>query len=133
MPRLKHRRAALFATLVVVALGAALAAACAGLFETALRLDAPPQRLAHADAVIAPAEHARLAGSTQPVALTERGHLPSGALDAVRALPGVSRARLVPDLEANRHQRDGQRPLAPPPQRAQATTPSAMSSTATAV
>jgi len=61
MPRLSHRRAALFATLVAVALGAALASACAGLFETALRLDAPPHRLAASDAVVAPAEHATLA------------------------------------------------------------------------
>jgi putative ABC transport system permease protein len=102
MPRLRHRRAALFATLIAVALGAALAAACAGLFETALRLDAPPQRLAGADAVIAPVEHATLAAaegkSAQEVALTERGHLPAGTLAAVRAVPGVTRAALVADL-----------------------------------
>ena len=104
MPRLRHRRAALFATLVAVALGAALASACGGLFETALRLDAPPQRLAAYDAVVAPAEHATLAAGdgrpAQQVTLSERGHLPAGTLEAVRATPGVTDAHLVPDLGA---------------------------------
>ena len=102
MPRLRHRRAALFATLMAVALGALLASACAGLFETALRLDAPPVRLADADAVVAPPEHATLAAGdgrpAQEVALVERGHLPAGTLEAVRAVAGVTRAELVPDL-----------------------------------
>ena len=93
MPRLRHRRAALFATLVAVALGAALASACGGLFETALRLDAPPSpRLAAYDAVIAPAEHAALAAGdgkpAQQVTLVERGHLPAGTLERVQ-VPGV--------------------------------------------
>ncbi len=97
MPRLRHRRAALFATLVAVALGAALASACGGLFETALRLDAPPSpRLAAYDAVVAPAEHATLAAGdgkpAQQVTLSERGKLPAGTLDAVRSAPGVERA-----------------------------------------
>ena len=104
MPRLSHRRAALFATLVAVALGAALASACAGLFETALRLDAPPHRLAASDAVVAPAEHATLAAGdgrpAQQATLSERGHLPAGTLEAVRATPGVTDAHLVPDLGA---------------------------------
>lgn len=56
MLRLRHRRAPLFATVAAVALGAALVAACAGLFDTALRLDAPPKRLAGADVVVAGAE-----------------------------------------------------------------------------
>ena len=104
MPRLRHRRAALFATLVAVALGAALASACGGLFETALRLDAPAQRLADADAVIAPAEHATLAAGdgkpAQSVTLVERGALPAGTLAAVRRVPGVTSARLSRDLGA---------------------------------
>ena len=87
--RLRQRRAPLLATLAAVALGAALVAACGGLFETALRLDAPPQRFAGADVVVAPApstpqvnEHA--------VALTERPRLPRGLAGELRALPGVS-------------------------------------------
>src|SRR4051794_41337329 len=92
MPRLRHRRAALFATLMAVALGALLASACAGLFETALRLDAPPVRLAGADAVVAPPEHATLAAGAgrpaQEVALVERGHLPAGAPGAGPAPAG---------------------------------------------
>ncbi|WP_028063466.1 FtsX-like permease family protein [Solirubrobacter soli] len=105
MPRLRHRRAALFATLVAVALGAALASACGGLFETALRLDAPPSpRLAAYDAIVAPAEHATLAAGdgkpAQQVTLTERGTLPAGTLDAVRATPGVTRADELRDLGA---------------------------------
>jgi putative ABC transport system permease protein len=104
MRRLKQRRAPLIATLLAVALGAALASACGGLFETALRLDAPPQRLAAADVVVAPTEHAQLAAAegkpAQPVALSERGVLPAGVLATVRAVPGVTRARLVADLDA---------------------------------
>ena len=92
MRRLKQRRAPLLATLFAVALGAALASACGGLFETALRLDAPPQRLAAADLVVAPTEHAQLAAAdgkpAQPVALSERGRLPAGVLEAVRAVAG---------------------------------------------
>ena len=75
MPRLSHRRAALFATLVAVALGAALASAGAGLFATGVR-------------------------PAQQVTLSERGHLPAGTLEAVRATPGVTDAHLVPDLGA---------------------------------
>ena len=109
MPRLRHRRAALFATLVAVALGAALASACAGLFETALRLDAPPQRLAAYDAVVAPAEHATLAAGdgrpAQQVALSERGHLPAGTLEAVRATPGVTCAGSRPRPRRDRRDR----------------------------
>ena len=103
MPRLRHRRAALFATFVAVALGAALASACGGLFETALRLDAPASaRLAGYDAVVAPLEHATLAAGegkpAQRVTLVERGALPKGTLDAVRALPEVRDAHLIKDL-----------------------------------
>ena len=104
MRRLKQRKAPLIATLLAVALGAALASACGGLFETALRLDAPPKRLAAADAVVAPTEHATLKAAdgrpAQPVALGERGALPAGVLETVRAAPGVTRAVLVNDLDA---------------------------------
>ena len=86
--RLRQRRAPLLATLAAVALGAALVAACAGLFETALRLDAPPQRFAGADIVIAGTEHAQV--NEHAVALTERPRLPRGLADEVRSLPGVS-------------------------------------------
>ena len=105
MPRLRHRRAALFATLAAVALGAALASACGGLFETALRLAAPPSpRLAAYDAVVAPAEHATLAAGdgkpAQRVTLVERGTLPAGTLELVRTTPGVTRMDEVRDLGA---------------------------------
>ena len=53
-----------------MALGAALVAACGGLFETALRLDAPPQRFADADVVVAAGEHAQV--NEHAVALTGR-------------------------------------------------------------
>ena len=86
--RLRQRRAPLLATLVAVALGAALVAACGGLFETALRLDAPPQRFAGADVVVAGAEHAQV--NEHAVALTERPRLPRGLAGELRALPGVS-------------------------------------------
>ena len=86
--RLRQRRAPLLATLAAVALGAALVAACGGLFETALRLDAPPQRFADADVVVAGAEHAQV--NEHAVALTERPRLPRGLAAELRALPGVS-------------------------------------------
>ena len=116
MRRLKHRRAALFATLVAVALGAALASACGGLFETALRLDAPPQRLAAADVVVA-ARRARArwrpatASRAQPVTLSERGRAAARALlEAVAAVDGRRRA---PCLGASLRRDRGR----PPPRR----------------
>ena len=89
--RLKQRRAPLLATLAAVALGAALVAACGGLFETALRLDAPPQRFAGADVVVAASEHAQV--NEHAVALTERARLPRGLADELRGVPGVTRVR----------------------------------------
>ena len=62
--RLRQRRAPLLATLAAVALGAALVAACGGLFETALRLDAPPQRFA-APTSSSPAPSTRRSTSTR--------------------------------------------------------------------
>ena len=62
-------------------------AACGGLFETALRLDAPPQRFAAADVVVAPSEHAQV--NEHAVALTERARLPRGlAARSCAARPG---------------------------------------------
>jgi putative ABC transport system permease protein len=96
---LAHRRAALVAILVAVCVGAALASACAGILETALRLDTPPQRLAGADLVVAAPERATLAAGdgrpAQPVTLTERSPLGRDVARAVAALPGVAGARRV--------------------------------------
>ena len=63
MRRLKNRRAPLFATLFAVALGAALVATCGGIFETALRLDAPPEKLASGDIVVVVPDRATLTSS----------------------------------------------------------------------
>jgi putative ABC transport system permease protein len=91
-----HRRAPLVALLAAVALGAALAAACAGLLQTALQLDTPPHRLATADLVVAAPEHATLAAAggrpAQAVTLSERPPLPEGVAATVAAVPGVARA-----------------------------------------
>ncbi len=92
--RLRQRRAPLLATLAAVALGAALVAACGGLFETALRLDAPPQRFAGADVVVAASEHAQV--NEHAVALTERARLPRGLADELRSVPGVTRVQADP-------------------------------------
>ena len=104
MRRLKHRRAPLLATLVAVALGAALVSGCAGLFETALRLDAPPERLAGATLVVAGPEHATLAAGAgkpaQEVTLSERATLPGGVRDHVASIPGVASATYQPGLGA---------------------------------
>lgn len=96
MRRLKHRRAPLVAILAAVALGAALVAACAGLFRTALTLDAPPRALARADVVVTAGEHATLArdGGTPAakVVLSERARLPRGLAAEIAAVEGVTRA-----------------------------------------
>ena len=112
MPRLRHRRAALFATLVAVALGAALASACGGLFETALRLDAPPSpRLAAYDAVVAPAEHATLAAGdgkpAQQVTLVRAREAAGG--DARRGAVGARRRAGRRDPRARRDRREDER------------------------
>jgi len=94
---MRLKRTPLFAVLAAVALGAALAAACAALLLTALRLDAPPQRLEHADVVITGGEHTTLAAGdgkpAQQVALTERAPL---SPDVAQAVGGT----YVKDLQA---------------------------------
>ncbi len=96
MRGLRHRKAPLVAIVAAVALGAALVAACAGIFQTALALDAPPQRLARADIVVAASEHARLAEAggrpAQTVTLSERPGLPAGLREQIAGVPGVARA-----------------------------------------
>jgi putative ABC transport system permease protein len=93
---MRHRTASRFAIAASVAVGVALATACAGLFETALRLDAPPHRLAAADAVLTAPEHTTLAAAdgaaAQSVALTARPLLPDTLAARTSTLPGVSRA-----------------------------------------
>jgi putative ABC transport system permease protein len=102
--RLKHRKAPLLATLMAVALGAALVAACGGLFETALHLEAPPQRLAHAEVVVAASEHATLAAGdgrpAQAVTLSERARVPADAVQRIAAVEGVARAVPLPSRAA---------------------------------
>jgi putative ABC transport system permease protein len=92
----RHRTASRFAIAASVAVGVALAVACAGLFETALRLDAPAHRLAAADVVLTAPEHTTLAGAggapAQPVALTARPSVPDNLAARVAAAPGVTRA-----------------------------------------
>jgi putative ABC transport system permease protein len=99
----RHRRAPLVALVAAVALGAAIAAGCAGLLETALRLDTPPKRLAGADLVVAAPEHATLAAAggrpAQPVTLSERPPLPDDVTATVGDVPGVGRATRVPGVE----------------------------------
>lgn len=104
LPRLRHRRAALVATVAAVFLGALLASACAGLFETALRLDAQPRALAGAGIVVAPTEHAVLAAGdgrpAQQVTLTERGRLPEGVMERLRGLDATVRDATTGDVAA---------------------------------
>lgn len=94
---LRFRVGAFVATLVAVLIGATLLIACGGLFETALRLDAPPQRLAAAPVVVTgPTGFALPDEDDETVAYGERTRLPAGVADTVRAVPGVAAA--VPDV-----------------------------------
>lgn len=94
---LRFRAAASIATFLAVLLGSSIAVACGGLFESALRLDSLPQRLAGAPVIIAGPEGFKLPDQeSETVAYPERPALPAKLADEVAKVPGVERA--VPDV-----------------------------------
>ncbi|HEX3815801.1 MAG TPA: ABC transporter permease [Mycobacteriales bacterium] len=92
---LRFRAAAVLATLLAVLVGTALAIACGGLFETAIRLDAPPQRLAGAPVVVTGAGSYHFANGSGSGAYPERASLNPALARTIAGQSGVARA--VPD------------------------------------
>jgi putative ABC transport system permease protein len=94
---LRFRAAASIAVFLAVALGASLLIACGGLFETALRLNATPQRIAAAPVVIGGSGGFKLPDEeSETVPYAERAGVPADVVDRVRGIDGVDRA--VPDV-----------------------------------
>lgn len=90
---LRFRIAASFASFVAVLIGCALLIACAGLFETAIVLQAKPQRLAAAPVVVGGSPGFKLPDEeSQVVAYPERSRVPAGDVAKIAGVPGVSRA-----------------------------------------
>ncbi|HEY0453971.1 FtsX-like permease family protein [Actinophytocola sp.] len=90
---LRHRLAAFVATFLAVLVGSALLVACGGLFETALRLNAQPQRLAGAELLVTGSEGFKLPDQeSETVPYAERSGVNMARLSQLRALPGVADA-----------------------------------------
>src|ERR1700754_773086 len=92
---LRYRLAAVLATFLAVLVGAGLLVACGGIFETAIRLDAPAQRLAGAPVVLTGPTRYEFANRSGSANLPERPTLDPRRSAEVGAMPGVARA--VPD------------------------------------
>ncbi|WP_242883849.1 ABC transporter permease [Actinomadura litoris] len=93
---LRHRAAASVATFLAVAVGTALLLACGGLFETAIRLDADPQRLDGAPIIVTGPAGFKPPGESQRAAYAERGRVDPALAARLAGTPGVAAA--VPDL-----------------------------------
>ncbi|MER6508605.1 FtsX-like permease family protein [Nonomuraea sp. NPDC001636] len=94
---LRFRAAQSLATFAAVLLGCALLIACAGLFESAVRLEASTQRLGGAPVVIAGSVGFHLPDEeSETVPYTERPRVDTSLADQVRGVPGVGRA--IPDV-----------------------------------
>jgi putative ABC transport system permease protein len=94
---LRHRLAAFVATFLAVLIGSALLIACGGLFETAIRLSAQPERLAGAPLLVTgPAGFALPDEESETVPYPERSTVDLEAVAAIEDVPGVAAA--VPDV-----------------------------------
>ncbi|WP_242902776.1 ABC transporter permease [Actinomadura terrae] len=93
---LRYRAAASVATFLAVVVGAALLLACGGLFETAIRLNADPQRLAGAPILVTGPAGFKLPNESQRAAYSERGHIDPAVASRLAGTPGVAAA--VPDV-----------------------------------
>lgn len=87
---LRHRTASLSATFLALFLGTVIVMTCGGLLETGVRNNAPAQRLAGADLVVA--ADRELPRGDETVVLDERPPLDGSLAAAVRDVPGVERA-----------------------------------------
>jgi putative ABC transport system permease protein len=92
---LRFRIAASLAVFVAVLIGCALFTVCGGLLETAVRLQAPPQRLAGAPIVVAGPSGYRLNGTPEVIPYSERARIPSDVAGVITGTAGVTSA--VPD------------------------------------
>ena len=89
---LRYRAAASLASFVAILIGCGLLIACAGLFETAIVLQAQPQRLAAAPVVVGGSSAFKLPDEeTQTVPYAERAGLPADQLAKIGAVQGVQR------------------------------------------
>lgn len=94
---LRYRAAASLAALVAIMLGSALLIACGGLFESAIRLDAAPVRLAGTPIVVGGSAGFHLPDQeSQTVPYQERAGVPADAVAKVAGIPGVAAA--IPDV-----------------------------------
>ncbi|WP_091610885.1 ABC transporter permease [Amycolatopsis saalfeldensis] len=94
---LKFRAAASLASFVAILIGCGLLIACAGLFETAIVLQAQPQRLASAPIVVGGSAGFKLPDEeSQVVPYAERAGLPEAQVAKIAGVQGVQRA--VPDV-----------------------------------
>ncbi|MEW2505288.1 FtsX-like permease family protein [Amycolatopsis sp. NPDC047767] len=94
---LRFRAAASLATFVAILVGCSLLIACGGLFETALTLDAQPQRLAAAPVVVGGSAGFKLPDEeSQVVPYSERAGVPADQLAKLAGVEGVR--QVVPDV-----------------------------------
>lgn len=94
---LRSRAAASLATFAAVLLGCSILVACAGLFESAIRLDAPPQRFGAAAVVIAGPVGFHLPDEeSETVPYAERIRVDAGLATKIGGVRGVARA--IPDV-----------------------------------
>lgn len=93
---LRFRTAASLAVFIAVLIGCALFTVCGGLLETAIRLQAPPQRLAGAPIVVAGPSGYRLNGTPEVIPYPERSRLSGDLAGIISSVPGV--AYVVPDI-----------------------------------
>ncbi|MFI9837522.1 FtsX-like permease family protein [Nonomuraea sp. NPDC051941] len=94
---LRFRAAQSLATFAAVLLGCSLLTACAGLFESAIRLEAPAQRLGGAAVVIAGSAGFHLPDEeSETVPYAERPRVDPALVAQVGSIPGVG--RVIPDV-----------------------------------
>lgn len=94
---LRFRAAAFLATFIAVLLGGSILIACGGLFESAIRLGAEPQRLGGAPIFITGSSGFALPDEeSETVAYAERSGVDTGLTATVSAIAGVERA--LPDV-----------------------------------
>lgn len=94
---LRYRAAASLASFVAILIGCGLLIACAGLFETAIVLQAQPQRLAATPVVVGGSSAFKLPDEeSEEVPYAERAGLAADQLVKIGAVQGVQ--RVVPDV-----------------------------------
>jgi putative ABC transport system permease protein len=94
---LRYRMAASLATFIAIFLGSAILISCGGLFETAIRLEASPQRLAGAPVIVAGSPGFKLPDEeSETVAYAERSTVDANLVGVIASAPGVAAA--IPDV-----------------------------------